>query len=410
MIVGKKKRVHLFRFEEVWTKDKKCEDEVRQMWNGAGSCCTNKVNAMKSLDTVFNDYQINEVKKEIKNLEGKMKEANAWLEDSVDINRYKKMEVRHAELLHMEEVIWRQRSRAVWLKDGDRNTKFFFSKAAQRKKVNEIKSLKDVNVLWRHGEENVERVLFEYYSDLFATSDPTEIEETCQVVSGKLTEMHKDWVAAPFTKDEVVDVINQMHPLKAPGPDGLPALFFQKFWNIIAEDVLSYVLGILNNGIPPDDINQTFLALIPKNKQPSIPKDFRPISLCNVIMKIVTKVIANRIKPILPEIIDEEQSTFVHGRLITDNALVAMECFHWLKKKKGKKGMMALKLDMAKAYDRIEWSFVQSTLMSMGFHIDLVNLIMRCISSVSYEILLNGQPRKRFFPERGLRQGDPLSP
>ncbi|MCI82163.1 ribonuclease H protein, partial [Trifolium medium] len=71
--------------------------------------------------------------------------------------------------------------------------------------------------------------------------------------------------------------------------DGLPALFFQKYWNIIGVDVLNYILGILNNGTPPDDINQTFLALIPKNKQPSTPKDFRPISLCNVIMKIVTK-------------------------------------------------------------------------------------------------------------------------
>lgn len=128
-------------------------------------------------------------------------------------------------------------------------------------------------------------------------------------------------------------------------------------------------------------------------------------------MKIVTKVIANKLKLILPDLIDVEQSAFVQGRLITDNALVAMECFHWLKKKtNGKKGMVALKLDMAKAYDRVEWSFVEAMLTGIGFRDTMTKTIMSCISTVSYQIVVNGQPTSAFKPERGLRQGDPLSP
>lgn len=102
-------------------------------------------------------------------------------------------------------------------------------------------------------------------------------------------------------------------------------------------------------------MNKNFIILIPKCENPKYPKEFRPISLCNVVMKIISKTIANCVKQILPEIIVVEQSVFVNGRLIMDNARIAMECFHWLKKKsKGKKYVMALKLDMSKAYDRMK--------------------------------------------------------
>lgn len=152
------------------------------------------------------------------------------------------------------------------------------------------------------------------------------------------------------------------------------------------------VLGILNDSQDPIKINNTFISLIPKTKNPSSPKEYRPISLCNVIMKIVTKTITNRMNMIFPELIDEEQSAFVKGRLFADNALIALECFHWMKKKKkkGKKGMMTLKLDMFKAYDRVEWDFVIGVLKTMGFPDSMVQVISRCIKSATYQVLLNG--------------------
>lgn len=159
-----------------------------------------------------------------------------------------------------------------------------------------------------------------------------------------------------------------MHPTKAPGPYGLPSLFFQKYWSIVGRGVTKLAMDILNHYKNPVYRNSAFITLIPKHKNPSTPKYFRPISMCNMVMKIVTRAIANRLKGILPYIISEEQSAFVKGRLITDNVMIFMECFHWIKNKnKGKKETMGLKLDMSKAYDKIEWDFVLGALKDLEF-------------------------------------------
>ena len=220
-----------------------------------------------------------------------------------------------------------------------------------------------------------------------------------------------DSLTQVFQADEVHKALKQMHPKKSPRPDSIPSFFYQHFWSLVGDYVTKTVLDFLNHGITPPNFNETHVVLIPKIKNPKKITQYRPISLTNVISRLASKVIANRLKCFLPQIISKNQSTFMSDRLITDNILVAFEIMHRINTKhSGKVGEMALKLDMSKAFDRVEWGCLEKIIYKMGFHDSWVKLMMRCVNTITYSIKINGRPQGYITPSRGLCQGDPLSP
>lgn len=247
---------------------------------------------------------------------------------------------------------------------------------------------------------------------MFKSSDPThkQLEAALTGLVPKVSrEMNED-LQQPFTEEEITTALSQMCPTKAPSPDGLPAVFFQKHWQIVREGVITTCLHVLNEKGNIAPLNHTYISLIPKVEKPRKVIEFRPISLCNVIYRIVAKVIANRLKQLLYKIISPTQSAFIPNRLITDNVIIRYECLHKIRHNKGKNnGLVALKLYISKVYDHVEWSFVKATMLKLGFSLCWVELIMRCITTTSFSVLINGAAKRLIQPQRGLRQGCHLS-
>lgn len=404
-----------FRFEAMWLQDEHCKEVIKDAWIAnqiTPSPATFKWK-MTRIGYILKSWEkenFGNITRQIASCYRVLEQVQADWPSSETLEREKTIELELQSLSKKEKIMWLQRSRTSWLKEGDKNTSFFHRTATGRRKRNRITRIRNSTGVWIEDPTSIEKVFTDYFRNIFTSYSTNGVNGVLEAIQPRVSVLINENLVELYTEEDVLAALNQMHPLKAPGPDGIPALFFVKFWSIVKADLIPMVLDILNNGVSPRPINHTHIVLIPKTNSPATPQDYRPISLCNVALKLVTKCIANRLKPILSSLICPSQSAFVPGRLITDNALLAFELFHAMKLNKSfRKSSFALKLDMSKAYDRIEWGFLESVLSRFGFCSPFINSIMSCVTTVSYSVLLNGSPSHNFNPTQGLRQGDPLS-
>lgn len=206
--------------------------------------------------------------------------------------------------------------------------------------------------------------------------------------------------------EEFTDALKQMYPDKAFGPDGYSPAFFQQFWDLVGREVFQSSNKWLDDCMFPAELNSTNLVLIPEKDNVEKLTDVRPIALCNVVYKLIAKVLANRLKNVLPTAISENQSAFVPGRSITDNVLIAFESIHYTKRKKGnQEGDVALKLDISKAYDRVNWRYLWHRMRIMGFNEKWLAWMKLCVTTVNY--VLKWIICRAYLPKTRIKAGRP---
>jgi hypothetical protein len=216
--------------------------------------------------------------------------------------------------------------------------------ATARSKVKKIDKLKNENDEIITGQQHLCEVAQKYFHELF-TPKGGVLDPVLSLILPRVSEADNAILEAPITKEEVRVALFQMHPDKSPGPDGFNPAFYRNFWELCGDDIFTAIKDWLWRGYFPSTLNETNICLIPKCDNPGSMKDFRPISLCNVLYKAISKLLANRLKGVLSKYISEEQSAFVEGRSIIDNALIAIEIIHCLKRRtKGAKGKLARRI------------------------------------------------------------------
>ncbi|PNX92269.1 cysteine-rich receptor-like protein kinase [Trifolium pratense] len=346
--------------------------------------------------------KIKEAKKHLNRLE--LKEESAGLsEEELFTKRQKSEQIFKLSNLNCS-IQW-QKSRARWLKEGDANTKYFHGCINKRRRENEILSLEWNGRMLREVDE-IKKAIVDHFQNHFSARGVRPVPGNMSFK--RVNDIENEELVKEFSEAEIRRAVWDCESTKSPGPDGVNFGFIKEFWEDIKDDFIRVMAEFHSNGRIVKGANCSFIVLIPKKKSPVKVTDFRPICLIGCIYKVISKVLANRLKKVISSVVSETQSAFISGRQILDGILIANEIVDEAKRKK--KEAFMFKVDFEKAFDSVDWNFLDIVMQKMGFHEKWRSWITECLKTNSISVLVNGSPSKEFEMGRGLRQGDPLSP
>ncbi|CAN1218975.1 Transposon TX1 uncharacterized 149 kDa protein [Linum perenne] len=371
-----------FRFDERWLQEQDFSDTILNAWMTNANCQDNLKTLHKIIHRWKRQNQINsrhrllEIQRELKEVQ-----SGVFDEDAATTQRIFLRELN--DTWRKEEQFWKQRSRVGWLREGDRNTKFFHASVIQRKLKNSINKLKDENDTWVEDHSQLQNHVTEFFKKLFTKrSDLGDLRADVNLHRVVSDEMNVD-LTKPISIEEIKQAAFSLGASKAPGPDGFNGVFFRKFWSSLGNHFCSEIVNFFITGDMPEGWNDTHITLIPKVPNAESISQYRPISCCNFRYKIISKILSSRLKNLIPAIVSELQPAFMGDRAIQDNIIIVHEVLHNFKnrRKSGNWDMM-LKMDMRKAYDLVDWNCLDHILSALGFGETWCGWIKACVRTV----------------------------
>lgn len=298
---------------------------------------------------------------------------------------------------------FKQKARVKWVADGDENSKFFHGYVNNNKRKNIIVGLM-INGRWLAGVKDIKAEAFCFVQNKFMEtwiSRPKLINSNIHSIDM----MDAKRLEAPISMDEVKNAIWSCGGDKAPGPDGLTFKLLKRFWSCFTTDVMKFIQHFEESGSLARGCNSSFITLAPKVNDPSTLSDYKPISLIGCMYKIISKIVATRLKAVVGKVVGEVQPTYVEGRSILDGPLIVNDICGWAKSIKKK--ILLFKADYDRAFDSINWEYLDSILTHMGFGTRWRSWIRGCLEFSRASVVVNGSPTKEFNITKGVRQGDP---
>ncbi|XP_042980144.1 uncharacterized protein LOC122310314 [Carya illinoinensis] len=404
-----------FKFQQMWTTHDSFFEYVSKVWSteGSGSAMSTlafKLKTLKAALRIWNKQVFGRTASHIEELEGRIKNIETNLQGYYSQEEEMDLMASQLELkvwLDREEQRLSQQAKQTWLPKGEASPVFF--RAVSRRNNYQVTKMQLADGNFLTSPKQIHNGAVDYFKNFLEARIMGDMPNLEGLVDKVVTESDNEELCRVPSQQEIKEAVFSIPVDSSPGPDGYGSGFYQACWQIISKEVVEAVEEFFSGGMLPRFYSASFLVLIPKIPNPTSFDKFRPISLCSVFYKVCSKILVTRLSSILSRIISPEQGAFIKGRSIFENISLTQEMFHGLNKP-ARGGNVVLKIDMAKAYDSIDWRFLLHVLNSFGFSDEVCGIIKQCITTPWYSVVMNGIPKGFFKGGRGLRQGDPLSP